>query len=485
MKKFAAFLACVATIVMLSISSANARPAPDGFADLVEKLSPAVVNISTTQTVKSPLGNGELPSFPPGHPFEEFNEFFKRFAVPEGNLKTNSLGSGFVISEDGYIATNNHVIDAAEDITITFGNDTEYQAEIVGRDDKTDLAVLKIKDTKGKKFTFVTFGNSDQIRVGDWILAIGNPFGLGGTVTAGIVSARARDINSGPYDDYIQTDASINRGNSGGPMFNMTGEVVGINTAIFSPSGGSVGIGFAIPANLARPLIEQLKAGKKIERGWLGVKIQTVTKEIAESMGLPVDKGALVAEVIAGGPAEKAGIKTGDVITKFGDHDVSAMRDLPRQVATRDIGAKVELTLIREGKEKKMTVKLGELKDEKDEDEVVTEKKGDDDIARGSEPLLGMHVAPITDEMRKNFKIEKDVKGLAVVKVPGESEAALRGVNVGDVIVQLNQQPVTSTKEAKKALEGAISEGRKSILLLISRAGNNIFLALPLVKDKN
>ncbi|HJS32758.1 MAG TPA: Do family serine endopeptidase, partial [Alphaproteobacteria bacterium] len=329
----------------MALAQGRGNPPAQGFADLAERLLPAVVNISTTQTVRQdrnqqqgpqqgPQGERrrgpEVPQFPPGSPFEEFfREFFDRQGRPDAPpRRTQSLGSGFVIDSTGYVVTNNHVIAEADEIKVILHDDTQLAAKVIGRDPKTDLAVLKVEPSK--PLTAVKFGNSDQTRVGDWVVAIGNPFGLGGTVTAGIVSARARDINAGPYDDFIQTDASINRGNSGGPMFNLAGEIIGINTAIYSPSGGSVGIGFAIPANLAKPVIDQLRVSGKVRRGWLGVQIQSVTDEIAESLGLNKARGALVARVTENSPAAKGKIESGDVILKFDGKDVTEMRRLPR-----------------------------------------------------------------------------------------------------------------------------------------------------------
>src|SRR5215831_5681940 len=351
---------------------ANARPAPDSFADLADKLLPSVVNISTTQTLKSgQSGRGrehagpEIPQFPPGSPFEEFfRDFFDR-GTPKGGRpeaqprKATSLGSGFIVDPAGYDVTNNHVIADADEITVRLHDDTELKAELIGRDTKTDIALLKVKTDK--PLAAVTWGDSEAARVGDWVLAIGNPFGLGGTVTAGILSARQRDINSGPYDDFLQTDASINRGNSGGPMFNMDGQVIGINTAIYSPSGGSIGIGFAIPATLAQNVVAQLKQFGHPRRGWLGVRIQSVTPELAEGLKMPKPMGALIAAVTDGGPADKAGIRQGDVVIKFDNKDIREMRHLPRIVAETPFDTQVPVVVLRQGKEMTFQVKIGEL----------------------------------------------------------------------------------------------------------------------------
>ena len=330
-------------ILFLSISIANAKSAPDSFANLAEKLSPSVVNISTTTVIEQ--RNREIPSFPPGSPFEDF---FKQFEKPNGKKrKAQSLGSGFIIDETGYVITNNHVIDNAEKIMVILYDDTSFEARVVGKDPKTDVALLKIEPKK-TKLNAVKFGNSNDLRVGDWVMAIGNPFGFGGTVTAGIVSARGRNL-SGSYDDYIQTDASINRGNSGGPLFDMNGKVVGINTAIFSQSGGSVGIGFAVSSNLAKQVTDQLKEFGRTKRGWLGVLIQEISKEIADSLGMESAKGALVSSATEGGPAEKAGVKTGDVILKFNNIAIENMKELPKVVAGTPVGKSVPLVILRNG----------------------------------------------------------------------------------------------------------------------------------------
>src|ERR1700688_4156639 len=344
---------------------------PDGIADVAEKVIDAVVNISTSQTVEAKNGpgaegRGAMPQLPPGSPFEEFfDDFFKnRRGGPGGPKggdlqphKTNSLGSGFIIDTSGIVVTNNHVIAAADEINLIMNDGTKIKAELVGVDKKTDLAVLKFKPNK--PLIAVKFGDSDKLRLGEWVIAIGNPFSLGGTVTAGIVSARNRDINSGPYDNYIQTDAPINRGNSGGPLFNLDGEVVGINTAIISPSGGSIGIGFSVPSKTAVAVIDQLKNFGETRRGWLGVRIQLVTDEIAESLNIKPPHGALVAGIDDKGPAKPAGIEAGDVIVKFDGKDIKEMRDLPRVVADTTVGKAVEFVIIRKGQQESKTVTRG------------------------------------------------------------------------------------------------------------------------------
>ncbi|HOO50631.1 MAG TPA: DegQ family serine endoprotease, partial [Alphaproteobacteria bacterium] len=441
--------------------------APRSFADLSETLLPAVVNISSTTKVSQPSGEmPEMPEFPEGSPF---NEFFKDFMERHGQggmgqgqaLPSTSLGSGFVIdAKKGLIVTNNHVIKDADEIRVIFNDDETLDAELVGTDDKTDLAVLKVDPSK-RKLAEVPFGNSDVMRVGDWVVAIGNPFGLGGTVTAGIISARQRDIHSGPYDDFIQTDASINRGNSGGPMFNLKGEVIGINTAIYSPSGGSVGIGFAIPSDLAKPVINQIVEFGRTRRGWLGVKIQTITEEIAESMGLDETGGALVASVTADGPADKAKMMQGDVIVEFNGHKLSTMRQLPRIVAETPVGEKVPVKVIRDGKEKIISVVVGELEKAEDEGLLVGSKDNSVDPKGGKASELdgtGVVVSAITPSMREMYSIPDSVDGLVVTKVDARSDAAMKGLVVGDVILEINQVPVVAVDEAQEQIEEIMAD---------------------------
>src|SRR6187455_2437152 len=361
-----------AAIAFLEMTAPAAARGPEGIADVAEQVIDAVVNVSTKQSVD--LRGGAMPQLPPGSPFEEFfEEFFKNRRGQNGQSgpgqnnqtptprRVNSLGSGFIIDPSGLVVTNNHVISEADEVSVILNDGTTLKAEVVGRDQKTDLALLKVTPTRPLKA--VKFGDSDRLRLGEWVIAIGNPFSLGGTVTAGIVSARNRDIQSGPYDNYIQTDASINRGNSGGPLFNLNGEVIGVNTAIISPSGGSIGIGFAVPANTALAVIDQLKQFGETRRGWLGVKIQQVTDEIAESLNIKPARGALIAGIDDKGPAKPAGIEAGDVIIKFDGKDIKEMRDLPRVVADTPIGKQTPVIIIRKGKEETKTVTLGRLED--------------------------------------------------------------------------------------------------------------------------
>ena len=463
----------------LACGEATARSAPDGFADLAEKLLPAVVNISTTQVVRGQRGP-ELPQFPPGSPFEEFfKEFFERRQKEEQApaRRATSLGSGFVIDNDGYVVTNNHVIEGADEVNVTFQDETTLPAKVIGRDQKTDLALLKV-EPQGR-LTALKWGDSSDMRVGDWVLAIGNPFGLGGTVTAGIVSARGRDIQAGPYDDFIQTDASINRGNSGGPMFNLRGEVVGVNTAIYSPSGGSVGIGFAVPSAQAKAVIDQLREFGQTRRGWFGVHIQTVTKEIAEGLGLPEVKGALVASVAEGGPAAVAGIQQGDVILQFDRKEIRRMRDLPTIVAETPIGKQVEVTLWRKGSMVRVNVAVGKL----EEAEVATLASAPAESQERTVPELGLTISPLTDELRARFEIAKDASGVVVVKVTEASPASEKGLSPGDVIVEISQERVSTPAQIAAKVAEAVKAGRKSVLLLVdrvSRDGQPEFLALPI-----
>jgi serine protease Do len=456
----------------------HAAPPPISFADIVERVAPAVVNISTTKAI----GRGEMPEFPfpeppPGSPFEDFfREFFDRDRPPEQMpRRQSSLGSGFVVDAAGFVVTNNHVIAEADEIQVVFNDDRTFEAELVGRDSKTDLALLKIKGDEGP-FQAVTFADSDHVRVGDWIIAIGNPFGLGSTVTAGIISARSRDIRAGPYDDFLQVDAPINRGNSGGPSFNLDGEVIGINTAIFSPSGGNVGIGFAIPSNLALPVIESLKEDGRVKRGWLGVRIQTVTDEIAESLGLDDAEGALVASVTPDGPAEAAKIEPGDVILEFDHKKIDRMRGLPRIVAETPIGKEVEVAIWRRGEQRSVQVTLGELPEE-DELAALTEQ-GADTPSSAEIASLGVTIATISEELRTRYELGPNVNGVVIVDVLADSPAGAESLRPGDVIVEVGQEEVNSPPEVQAKINQAQQENKKSVLLLIDRQGDLRFVAL-------
>ncbi len=449
---------------------AEARGAPESFADLAEQLLPTVVNISTTQTVE-------------GQPSEELEEFFKDFfdrrgegggpPAPNRRRQASSLGSGFVIDPSGYIVTNHHVIENAEEVTVRFFDDTTLTAEVVGSDRDTDLALLKVETDKPLVAT--TWGKSDETRIGDWVVAIGNPFGLGGSVTAGIVSARARDINAGRYDDFIQTDAAINRGNSGGPMFNLDGEVIGVNTAIFSPSGGSVGIGFAIPSTLAQNVINQLRDSGEVQRGWLGVRIQSVNEELAEGLKLGKPRGALVASVTEGGPAERAGIKQGDVILTFDGRPVTEMRKLPRMVAETPIGKDVKVTVWRKGEEQSVDVNLGKLDIEQ---VAAVAQPTETPSADGDVPSLGLVLGTITPELRSQFQLDDKANGLVVTEVDPDSAAAEKGLRPGDVIVEVDQEEVSTPEEVAAKVTAAKDEGYKVITLLVYRQGEFQWVAV-------
>jgi serine protease Do len=468
--------AAVVGCLMLTLPASAATLPPATFADIVERISPAVVGISTSRSQRGSEAF-PFPQPPPGSPFEDFfREFFDRDR-PREQLprRSQSLGSGFVVDAAGFVVTNHHVIAEADEISVVFNDDRTYSAELVGRDPKTDIALLKINGNG--PFPTVTFADSDQVRVGDWVIAIGNPFGLGSTVTAGIVSARSRDIRAGPYDDFLQVDAPINRGNSGGPSFNLDGEVIGINTAIFSPSGGNVGIGFAIPANLAVPVIESLKADGRVRRGWLGVRIQTVTEEIAESLGLQDTEGALVASVTPGGPAQSAQIQAGDVILQFDGKTISRMRGLPRIVGETPIGKTVEVVVWRNGGRQTVDVELGELPED-EELAALTQEDADGPSAMAEVGVLGLTVASITDDLRERFELSPDARGVIILEVAEGSEAASKNLRPGDVIAEVGQEEVSSPPEVMAKINQAQQENKKSVLLLIDRQGDLRFEAL-------
>ncbi|MGH7827878.1 MAG: DegQ family serine endoprotease [Candidatus Binatia bacterium] len=450
---------------LLSEGAPEVRPAgpllPD-FVALSKKMRPIVVNISTTQVSEA---RGQGPEF--SSPFGEddpFNDFWRRFfggPIPRGPQRQRSLGSGFIIDSDGSILTNNHVVENASKIVVKFSDDQEYEAKVIGRDPKTDIAIIKV-DAKGD-LTTATLGDSDNLEVGEWVMAIGNPFGLDSTVTSGIVSAKGRHIGQGPYDNFIQTDASINPGNSGGPLINLRGEVIGINTAIFSRTGGNIGIGFAIPINLVKELLPQLKGKGKVTRGYLGVLIQRVTPEIAESLGMDKARGALVANVSKDGPAEKAGVKVGDVIVEFDGKEVKDSGDLPFIVARTAVDKKVRMKLLRDKKEITLTVAVGELKDE----EVVA--------AAPEKGELGLTVQKLTPQMAESLGLEK-ADGVVVTAVEPGSAADESGIRRGDVILEIDRKPVRSLEEYKK-LVAAIRKGR-GVLFLVRRGESTLFLAL-------
>ena len=487
-----------------SVPPSYPHAGPSSFADLASKLLPAVVNVSSSSHIEAranggPGGVPEVPLFPPGSPFEQFFKDFMDRNRPGGHggqgqgqgqnqapapeRKTQSLGSGFIIDPAGLVVTNNHVIDGADEITVTLQDNTILKATVVGRDETGDLALLKV--TPDKPLPAVAFGDSDTARVGDWVLAIGNPFGLGGTVTAGIVSARGRDIRQGPYDDFIQTDAAINRGNSGGPLFNMDGQVIGINTAIYSPSGGSIGIGFSIPSNMAKAIATQLHDFGHPRRGWLGVRIQQVTPDIAESLGLHDPSGAMVAGVNGGGPADTAKIRNGDIILKFNNQDVKEMRNLPRIVADSEVGQKVPVLLWRDGREVTVQATLAE----KPDDQTQLASATPDAKPEAPKPTeiagLGIKLAPIAQDTKDKFQLNPDQKGVVITDVTPDSPAAERGLKPGDVIVEVQQEPVGSPADVQSRVDGVRKQSRKSVLMLIQSQDGLRWVPLSLGGDKD
>jgi serine protease Do len=477
-----AITALAAAIVVLPAWTAAAR-GPENVADVAEQVIDAVVNISTLQKVEARVGN--MPDVPPGSPMEEFfDEFFKNRrgqGDQERSHRVNSLGSGFIIDPSGLVVTNNHVIGDADEISVKLNDGTELPAEVIGKDSKIDLALLRVHYDKPLKA--VKFGDSDKLRLGEWVVAIGNPFSLGGTVTAGIVSARNRDIKSGPYDNYIQTDAAINRGNSGGPLFNLNGEVVGVNTAIISPSGGSIGIGFALPSNSAVAVIDQLRQFGEMRRGWLGVRIQEVTPDIAESLSIKPPRGALVAGIDDRGPAKPAGIEPGDVVVKFDGHDIKEMHDLPRVVADTPVGKDVEVVIVRKGKEETHTVKIGRLEDT---DKLAAAKAGKDSPpAQKSvvQKTLGLELSSLSDDLRKKFKVRDNVKGVLVTGVdPNVASAPSdKRLSPGDVIVEVQYESVGNPADLQTRIDALKSQGKKVAMLLVANGdGDTRFVALNL-----
>ena len=474
--KFKAILISCFLVIAFSYNvSADSYP-PD-FSEVSARLSPAVVSISTTMSLE-PNAPG-APKFPPGSPFEDFfNDFFEKREgqrPPRERRPQQAMGSGFIIDESGLIVTNNHVIEDAISINVILTDNRSFKAELIGKDKKTDLALLKI-DTEDKLPT-VSWGDSDTAKVGNWVLAIGNPFGLVNTVTAGIISARGRDISAGPFDDFIQTDASINRGNSGGPLFNLDGEVVGINTAIFSPSGGSVGIGFSVPSNLAKGVIFQLEKYGKTKRGWLGVRIQTVTDDIASSLGLDETKGALISGVMPDGPAKLAGIKSGDVIIKFDNKDVEDMRSLPRIVAETEIDKPVAVEVWRNGMPIKLQVIVGEMIEEQD----VSAKKPKNNSSESLEiEELGLLLTNISDDLRSKFGIPENLNGVLILNVRSETDASDKGILPGDIIIEVSQNKVFSPSDVEMRVDEEVKSSRDFALLLINRKGTLSYIALKL-----
>ncbi len=481
----AAAIAALAAAIVIAPARPAAARGPENIADVAEQVIDAVVNISTSQKVDARMG--AMPDLPPGSPMEEFfDEFFKRHHglgddSDHAPHRINSLGSGFIIDPSGLVVTNNHVIADADEINVILNDGTKLTAQLVGKDGKSDLALLRVHPDKPLKA--VKFGDSDKLRLGEWVIAIGNPFSLGGTVTAGIVSARNRDINSGPYDNYIQTDAAINRGNSGGPLFNLDGEVVGINTAIISPSGGSIGIGFAVPSDSAVPVIEQLRQYGETRRGWLGVRIQQVTDDIAESLSISPPRGALVAGVDAKGPAKPAGIEPGDVVVGFDGHDIKEMHDLPRIVADTPVGKEVDVVVIRKGKEETHKVRLGRLEDGEKLAALNAKKDAAAEQKSVVQKTLGLELSSLSDDLRKKFKIRDNVKGVVVTGVDANVAAAApdKRLAAGDVIVEVQYQAVANPADLQTRLDQLKAQGKKVAVLLVANAdGDTRFVALSL-----
>ncbi len=461
-------------VLAVSLPAAAQTRGPQSVAPVAEGLIEAVVNISTSQSVKGPQGL-PLPNVPKGSPYHEyFDEFFdNRNGRSAPDRMVSSLGSGFIVDgKEGIIVTNNHVIDGAEEIQVNLHDGSKLKAELLGKDAKTDIALLKV--TPRAPLKSVKFGSSAAIRVGDWVMAIGNPFGLGGSVTVGVISAKARNINSGPYDDYLQTDASINKGNSGGPLFNMDGEVVGVNTAIISPTGGSIGIGFAVPADTVAPVVEQLRQYHEVRRGWLGVKIQSVSEEIANALRIPENAGALVAAITPNGPAAKGGVLAGDVIMRFDNEDVNSMRSLPRLVARAPIDKLVPVEVMRKGERKMLQVTVGRLAE--DDDKVAD---ADGKPAGSATDVLGLSLSLLTDSLRAKFGLDAGIKGAVVNAVDPKSPAA-DTVKPGDVIVQAANEPVLGPQDVVRRVEAVKKSNRKSMMLELEDAkGGHRFVSVP------
>lgn len=473
--RFRFFWVSALTLMFVLAQAAIAQARPESLADLAEQISPSVVNITTTTVIEGRTGPQGI--VPEGSPFEDF---FRDFQDRNGNgnrpRRTSALGSGFVISEDGYVVTNNHVIEGADEILIEFYSGEELPAKVVGTDKNTDIALLKVETDK--PLAFVSFGDSDKARVGDWVMAMGNPLGQGFSVSAGIVSARNRAL-SGSYDDYIQTDAAINRGNSGGPLFNLDGEVVGVNTAILSPTGGSIGIGFSMASNVVSRVVDQLKEFGETRRGWLGVRIQDVTDDVAEAMGLKNAAGALITDV-PDGPAKEAGLLAGDVIVTFDGVDVADTRALVRQVGNTTVGKAVRVVVFREGGTQTVLVTLGR-REEAERAVPAAMDGGDPDVKE--KQVLGLTLSLLNDDMRSEMGLPDDMRGLLVMSVDESTEAFEKGLRAGDVITEAGQQKVTSFGDLDDRIEEAKEAGRKSLLLLVRRAGEPRFVALSLEQD--
>jgi serine protease Do len=464
---------------VLSKSTISGQQGPASFSAIVKSVQPAVVNVATSGNTRgmpgAPEHNFKMPEFPKGSPFADmFKEFMDKnqgMQVP-GNRggKFRAAGSGFIVSTDGYVVTNNHVVEHADKIEVILHDGKRYQASIAGSDPKTDLALLKIEPEKA--LPFVELGNSDQASVGDWVVAVGNPFGLGGTVTAGIISARGRDIQSGPFDDFLQIDAPINLGNSGGPLFDTRGQVIGINTAIFSPGGGNVGIGFAIPANMAKSIVTQLKTTGSVERGWLGIQFQPVTEEIANSLNLEEKQGVLVSIVMSDSPAAMGGVKPGDIIIRMNDELLDEKQDLPKLVAHTKAGSTATLDVLRQGKTHTLEVKIGHMPND-DAQLAVLEKDTPADT-----PRLGIYLAPLTDELRKRFDISAESQGVLVADVEKNSPAEEAGIRAGTLINMIGQEKVSSPEQLISKVKEAAKNERPSVLLLVQQGSESRFITV-------
>ncbi|HKY95213.1 MAG TPA: DegQ family serine endoprotease [Kiloniellales bacterium] len=462
-------LGLAAGCLLLWSGLAQAAPVPESFSGLAKEVTPAVVNIASAHAVEA---QQQMPfQAPPGSPFEEF---FKQFQDPNRDETMTALGSGFIIDPTGYIVTNNHVVENATEVTVRLGDDSVYAAKVVGVDPQTDVALLKIE--ADRELPSVPLGDSDAAEVGDWVMAVGNPFGLGGSVTAGIISARGRDIDAGPYDDFLQIDASINHGNSGGPLFDMDGKVIGVNTAIYSPNGGSVGIGFAIPSNIVKSVVAELKEDGKVDRGYLGVMLQPITPELASALGLEKAEGAMVADILPDGPAAKSDLRKGDVILSFAGKDVSDPRGLARAVAAEKAGEKVSVTVWRDGERHELSVTPGE-QPTKDQASVEPETGQEDGSYHSA--ALDADLAQLTPEWREQLGLESDVEGVVVVDIKA-ARPFEEGLRPGDVIMQVDRTDVSKPAEVEKLLDEAKAEQQEAVLLLVSRQGQDLYLGLQL-----
>lgn len=484
-----ALSAALAAAPMTFPGEAWARTAPDGFADLIESVAPAVVQITTRKTLaEGGVPGGDLSQIPEQFREGPLRDFFERFfregvpgQPPGPRGERMGLGSGFIISSDGIVVTNNHVIGDAEKMEVTLKDGSRFPAKLIGSDEKTDLAVLRIE--ADRKLPVVSWGDSDDARVGDWVVAVGNPFGLSGTATAGIISSRGRDIGAGPYDDFIQIDAPINTGNSGGPLFDGAGGVIGVNTAIYSPSGGSVGIGFAIPSNAARKVVAELQEKGTVSRGWLGVAIQPVTPEVAESLGLSKPAGALIATVTPDSPAAKAGLRQGDVVTAFDGKPVASPRELSRSVADAETGDRGTLQVWRDNREIEVSVRIGEMPKQVASAEPGQRQAPDKPSKEGVQlGALGLTLAPLDDANRARWGLAEGTSGALVESVDEQGDAAAKGLQPGDVITRVNQEAVTSPSDVAEAVKKARSADRKTVLLLVDRRGTQQFIAVELTR---